>query len=146
MITSCSGNIMKTEKPGIQEIIRIITEFFSTDDHARVVLVYGSTAKGEMRAHSDVDIAVAGNGPLPLDMLAMYQQGLEARLDRGVDLIDLNRVEGLILHRAVTGGIKIKTDQAMFARLHIKALGFYEDYLPLLRRMRKGKIERFING
>ena len=84
--------------------------------------LFGSVARGEARADSDVDVAVSFGKPMTGD-LRMALTGLIAEVaGRSVDLIDLEKAEGLILARAL-GGTEILCDgvatrQRMATRLH----------------------------
>ena len=128
------------------EVFSIVRGYFTARDAFRLVLVFGSAATGAFSAHSDVDVAVAGDSPFEAETLLDIEADLAERLGRPVDLIDLARADGLILHRIMTRGRRIKTDPALFVRFQTKALGWKEDFLPLLQRMRDARIARFTNG
>ncbi|MBV5327475.1 MAG: hypothetical protein JZU65_07535 [Chlorobium sp.] len=71
---------------------------------------------------------------------------LSSALDRPVDIVDLRAAEGLILKEAITNGLRVKLDRALFVELHVKALVYAEDFLPLKRAMQDARIARFIHG
>jgi predicted nucleotidyltransferase len=128
------------------DILRLGTDFLASVAEIRLGLVYGSFANGKASEGSDVDIAIAGDDRFSADFLMQLRGDLELLFGRDVDLIDLARVEGLILHRAVTRSLTLKRDPVLFADYLCKALAFHEDFLPYLRRMRGAKIERFAHG
>jgi predicted nucleotidyltransferase len=128
------------------EVLRTCGAYFAGRPDVRLALVYGSAARGALQAHSDVDLAVLGGAPLGFDTMLAMRLELESTLGREVDLIDLAKVDGLIYHRAVTGGKVVKKDAPLFAECLIRALDFNEDFLPYLRRIRNAKIARFIDG
>lgn len=128
------------------ENIERVRDYFGGKEVFRLVIVYGSAARGRFLPSSDVDIAVAGTNVLDKHVLATAQSELSLVLGRPVDLIDLNRVEGLILHRAIARGVRIKTDPTLFVKFHTKALTWREDFQPLQRLMRDARIRRFIDG
>lgn len=71
--------------------------------------VFGSVARGEARADSDIDVAVSFGKPMSPD-LRMAAIGIAAAVSgRSVDLIDLESSGGLILARAL-GGREIYCD------------------------------------
>lgn len=71
--------------------------------------VFGSVARGQARADSDIDVAVSFGKPMSSD-LRMAVTGIVAAVSgRGVDLIDLEAAGGLILARAL-GGREIHCD------------------------------------
>jgi predicted nucleotidyltransferase len=129
-----------------EEAIERVRSYFAWRDEFRLVIVYGSAAKGHFRADSDVDVAVAGQGALDRALLLSSESELSALLDRPVDLIDLGAVEGLILREVVTGGVRVKTDPELFVKFHTKVMTYREDFLPLKRAMQDARIERFIHG
>ncbi len=128
------------------EAIEVVRSYFSGRGVFKLVLVYGSAAKGHFTDASDVDVAVAGDDAL--GQMLLFEAGVElsALLGRPVDLVDLNAVEGLILKEAVTCGVRVKTDPELFVKFHTKVLIHTEDFLPLKRAMQDARIERFIHG
>ncbi len=65
--------------------------------------VFGSVARGQARADSDIDVAVSFGKPMSSD-LRMAVIGIVAAVSgRSVDLIDLEASGGLILARALGG-------------------------------------------
>lgn len=83
--------------------------------------VFGSVARGETRADSDIDVAVSFGKPMSSD-LRMAMIGIVAAVSgRSADLIDLEAVGGLVLARAL-GGREIHCDdlttrQRMIAKM-----------------------------
>lgn len=65
--------------------------------------VFGSVARGEARADSDIDVAVSFGRPMSTDLRAAIIGIIGAVSGRNVDLIDLESAGGLILARALGG-------------------------------------------
>ena len=65
---------------------------------------------------------------------------------REIDLADLSSADGLFLYQIMTTGIKIKISKTVFVSYLSKALGFKEDFLPVIEYSRKEKIRRYVNG
>ncbi len=82
---------------------------------------------------SDIDIAVAGYNPFDLHYLVHLQSSLSSLLEREVDLVDMNRVEGLILQQILKGNVLIKKDTALYAGFIRKVVYFNADILPNIR-------------
>jgi len=83
--------------------------------------VFGSVARGEARADSDIDVAVSFGKPMSPD-LRMAIIGIVASVSgRSVDLIDLEVAGGLILARALGGReiycVDVATRQRMIAKV-----------------------------
>ena len=76
---------------------------------AAYATVFGSVARGEARADSDIDVAVSFGKPMSSD-LRMAIMGIVAAVSgRSADLIDLEAAGGLVLARAL-GGREIYCD------------------------------------
>ncbi len=123
-----------------------LSEYFKNKPEIKLAVLYGSAAKGNLRNSSDIDIAVSGREALDRDLLFSASSEISLLLGREIDLLDLHRVEGLILYRIMTEGKRIKTDATLYVKFQGKALGYFEDFKPLQDMMRKARIERFING
>jgi predicted nucleotidyltransferase len=84
--------------------------------------LFGSVAAGTARPDSDIDVAVSFGKPMTSD-LRMALTGLVAEVaGRSVDLVDLEKADGLVLARAL-GGTEILCDsvatrQRMAVRLN----------------------------
>jgi hypothetical protein len=58
------------------------------------VFLFGSQARQDARPHSDIDVAVLAEQPLPAAVLARVRQALEdSTIPYEVDLVDLSRAE-----------------------------------------------------
>lgn len=128
------------------DIPKRLVDYFAGKANIRLVILYGSAVKGRFSDRSDIDIAVSGEGPLPVELLSDISTELAFHFGRNIDLIDLHQVEGLILHRVMTEGVRIKTDPALFVKFQGKAFGYYEDFKPLQDMIRAERIRRFIDG
>jgi predicted nucleotidyltransferase len=72
----------------------------------QVIAVYqfGSTASGQARAESDVDIAVLAAAPVQPVVRFEAQESLAARLGRDVDLVDLLSVSTVMRMQIIATG------------------------------------------
>jgi predicted nucleotidyltransferase len=100
----------------------------------RFAMLFGSAAKGIMRADSDVDVAIYPRDPsLPLaDELAL-QTELTRVCGRDVDLVRLDRAPTLVCWQVVRYG-RLLIEQVPFsaARFTARAVGDYLDFAPAL--------------
>jgi predicted nucleotidyltransferase len=130
----------------LSELQELLQAYFSQKDDVTVALLFGSYAKGTAHEGSDVDIAVHCKNPLSINEFLSMQTELSALCHREIDLIDLRKAEGTILYQIMTTGIRIKYEENQYVYYSMKALYFYEDYLPILRRCQQERIRRFVNG
>lgn len=129
-----------------EEIADALHSLFDEDGSIDIVLIYGSCAREEMNEMSDVDIAVHSiNGAIDDERLVKMSLSISDALHKEVDLVDLSSVEGLFLYEIMTGSVRIKFDLLPYMRLYMEALYFYEDFLPIQRRVKESIIRRFID-
>jgi uncharacterized protein len=121
-----------------QEITQV---FVSRNEDAAAVYLFGSVARGESRADSDVDIAVLYGKPVEpgLAGLRLALAGdLEERLGRRVDLVVLDHQPPDLIHRVLRDGIIVlESNRSSRIRFEVKARNEYFDVLPTLRRYRR---------
>ena len=129
-----------------EELKKILSDYFSQKTDIDTVILFGSFAKGNYNEHSDIDIAIHSKTQLDYDELAQIQTELAVLCHREIDLADLSLAEGLFLYQIMTKGIRIKFSAVVFVNYLSKALGFKEDFMPVIEYSHKEKIRRFING
>jgi type I restriction enzyme S subunit len=72
----------------------IVRDILAAEIPERAVLAFGSRARWTAKAHSDLDLAILGDGPQPLDRMAALREAFEdSDLPFKVDLVDLHGVE-----------------------------------------------------
>lgn len=76
------------------------------------VWLFGSFARGQATASSDLDLAVLGPGTF--DPVTLFDLGLELGVlaRRDVDLVDLRRAPVVLKKEILTGGTLVATDSA----------------------------------
>ena len=101
--------------------------------------LFGSHARGEARAHSDLDVAVylSHEPDAPFGYAAELTTELMAAIGSNrVDLVILNRAGPLLYHRVLRDGIRIVTrDLAATTGREGRALSRYCDYVPQLAKI-----------
>jgi uncharacterized protein len=109
--------------------------------------VFGSVARGDAQAHSDVDVAVFLAPGLP-EPLFGHTAELTATLMRSlqrndVDVVVLNHAPPLLYHRVLRDGVRVVSrDLAATTKREGQALSRYFDDLPRQRIVDAG-LERF---
>jgi predicted nucleotidyltransferase len=99
----------------------------------QLVLLFGSRARGDAQASSDWDFGYIANSHF--DPLAFYSELVLQLGTENVDLVDLQRANGLLRFRAAQDGKVIfeKTD-GVYEKFWLQAVHFWCDAGPLLRR------------
>ncbi len=113
----------------------------------QVLILYGSAAADRLRADSDVDVAVLFAVPLSVDQRLAVASRLEQLLGRPVDLVDLGRVDGLILQQILCKGkLLVRNDPAAYSRLLQRMLYNQTDMMPYCRRAWRQHAQRFAHA
>ena len=101
-----------------------------------LAILFGSLAVGAVRFDSDLDLAVAGTAPIDRQARIHLIEDLASVFGRPVDLIDLNRLHGPLLHRVLTKGrLILCKDRTQYAELIQRMLAEEADVMPYYRRI-----------
>lgn len=96
----------------------------------RFIILHGSYAKGTHREGSDLDIAILGNRPLPMeDIFTIHGELGEIfgdNKERELDLKSLQGVDPLFRFEVLRGGILLYGNQSNYDEFKIYA---YRDYM-----------------
>jgi predicted nucleotidyltransferase len=103
--------------------------------------LFGSTARGQTRAGSDLDIAVLFASDPPHTLAGLHldlADDLSAATRRPVDLVVLNRAPVDLIHRVLRDGILLlDRDPSARIRFEVRARNDYFDLLPYLQHYRR---------
>lgn len=110
-------------------------------------ILFGSLAKGHATPDSDVDLGVAADRPLDIELKTVLIAELAQLLGRPVDLVDLQTASGVILQQVLVKGTLIYcTDRILYATLIRNMLFNQSDMMPyhdrILAERRKAWIGR----
>jgi hypothetical protein len=114
--------------------------------------LFGSRARSEGSARSDLDVAVYVREPLPEAGPFGYAAELAAEVMRALgtdrlDLVVLNRAPPLLYHRVLRDGIRLfARDLRATTVREGRALSRYCDYVPQLAKIRAAREARMIRG
>jgi len=124
-----------------------IQEVLQQFEYIEVGLLFGSIASERETFFSDVDIAVAASRLLTSEEKISLIDALALRIGRTVDLVDLNRETGAILHQTLTKGrILVNKNPMLYARLMLKMLYDQADMMPIRNMIAKKRLEAFAHG
>jgi predicted nucleotidyltransferase len=124
-----------------------IARVAQTLPYLKLVILFGSAAKGRLTPHSDVDIAVAADFVLSFEEKTDLMIRFSEALHREVDLIDLNAVSGPILQEVFgSGQIIVKKSTSLLVNLLKKMWYHQADMMPYINMIVKEQLKRFVNG
>lgn len=107
----------------------------------RLVILFGSLAKGTATANSDLDIAIKLHRPMSAQRRMELMEQLATAIGRPVDLIDLHEVGEPLLGQILAHGRRLVGARTEWAALMSQHLANKEDFVPLqqeiLRRRRE---------
>jgi len=124
-------------------VIETLHGYFAGRPEVAAAYLFGSVARGEATAASDVDVAillVAGAPRLPeqYDLVFAIQDDLEQRLHRPVDVVVMNGAPLDLLHRVLRDGVLVHdADTTARREFELQVRTQYFDFLPLLLRYRE---------
>src|SRR5699024_205366 len=111
----------------------------------KLAILFGSVAKQRATAGSDLDIAVAGPEPLTATGKQKLIEELASAFGRPIDLIDLQKISGTLLHQILTKGkLLFCRDHLLYAQIINKMLFNQADMMPYHNRILKERRERWI--
>jgi len=91
-------------KWAIEELRRMVLDALGAHDAA--VWLFGSCARGEVRQHSDIDIAILPRDELPLGFFGELQADIEdSKIPYDVDLVDLTHADRALVDAVRREGI-----------------------------------------
>jgi predicted nucleotidyltransferase len=91
----------------IDELRRMVLSALGA--HRAEVWLFGSCARGDVRQHSDIDIAVLPHGDLPSGFFAELGEEIEdSEIPYDVDLVDLRQAAASLVEEVRREGVKWK--------------------------------------
>jgi predicted nucleotidyltransferase len=123
-------------------IVDVLHAYFAARGSSIVcAYLYGSVARDQARASSDVDVAVLfpDTPPSTLEGLAFDIAGeIERLVGKPVDLVVLNRASPDLVHRVLRDGIIVhESDAGARIRFETRKRAEYFDVLPYLQEYRR---------
>jgi uncharacterized protein len=89
----------------IEELRRMVLT--ALGEHDAAAWLFGSCARGEMRQHSDIDIAILPRDELPLGFFAELDAEIEeSTIPYDVDLVDLRHADPALVAEVRREGVK----------------------------------------
>ncbi len=93
--------------------------------------MFGSLAAGRATSDSDLDLGVAADHLLDIELKTVLIEELAQRLGRPLDLVDLQTARGVILQQVLAKGTLIYcTDRLLYATIIRNMLFNQSDMMP----------------
>jgi len=110
-------------------------------------ILYGSAAIDNLTDRSDIDLTVGRESGLSYQECCQWSRDLSLLIDREVSIIDIEKMEGIILQEVLVKGITLINEKSHFkARYLSRMYEFTEDILPFQMMGIKKKVKEFLNG
>ena len=132
---------MRVNDPDMESLAGRIVRVLEPRPEILEAYLFGSVARGEARAGSDLDIAVFVDQRRCPESPFGYRAALTADLmsglgTNGVDVVILNDAPPLLYHRVLRDGIRLLSRDLMATTTReARALSRYFDYLPQLAKI-----------
>jgi hypothetical protein len=124
-----------------QRLVEELRRFLVARSEILEAYLFGSRARADAQAHSDVDVAVYVDPPRVADSALGYAADLTADVAgllrrNDVDVVLLNRAAPLLYHRVLRNGLRLfARDARATTTREGRALSRYCDYVPQLRKI-----------
>ncbi|MBU4554115.1 MAG: nucleotidyltransferase domain-containing protein [Candidatus Desulforudis sp.] len=118
------------------EIIDIAKEYLKQQPDVSAAYIFGSVAKGSMRARSDVDVAVffstkVGDKLARFDRRLELEMALQDRIHRPVQIVDFEAASPVLKHEIMKSGVLVvDNDPTYRVAQEVSALRKYLDFKP----------------
>jgi len=125
------------DSQGVKE--RLIERFRAAAPEVACAYLFGSHARGQARADSDVDVLLDEDPPATVAGLRPdLADDLASALHRPVDLVILNQAPPDLVHRILRDGILVcERDRPRRVHFEVRKRNEYFDFLPYLLQYRR---------
>jgi predicted nucleotidyltransferase len=114
---------------------QVLTAALADFQYIELAVLFGSTARGQERPDSDVDVAVAARHALTIEQKMALIEALAARIGRPIDLVDLTTVAEPLLDQILRHGRRLLGSDDAFGRLISRHLFDQADFMPYRDRV-----------
>ena len=112
--------------------VAAIRAIAARQDGLRLLVLFGSRARGEATAGSDWDLGYLGDPPL--DREGLLADLVAALGTEAIDLVDLDRASGLVRFRAARDAVVVfEANDGAVAQFWFDAVSYWCDMGPIIR-------------
>jgi len=131
----------------VTKIVDILKNVINNDNEIDLCILYGSAVKNKLKTNSDIDVVVGHSKGIHYKKRLDLSIKLSKIIGREVSLLDIGRMNGLILREVLIKGLTIKNKNPLYkAKQIIKMLDFVEDILPFQKKCLLKKARLFAYG
>lgn len=125
------------------DVSQVLHELHTVFPSLCAAYVFGSAARGQLRANSDIDLAIDVGRALSTAECWNAMQHLAVRTARDVDLIDFRTASDVLKHQVLTTGRRLfARDEVAQASLEAAALSEYFDFVAQRAPLMQDIVER----
>jgi len=129
-----------------EAVIKTIESHLNKNKFIDLCILYGSAAQDRLNDRSDIDIALGCESGISYGECLEFSRVLTLEMDREVSVIDIEKMEGLILQEVLCKGITLKNDNPVYkARFLTRMWEFNEDLLPFQMMTIEKKLKDYLN-
>ena len=122
-----------------------VAALLAADEEIELALLFGSSAAGELRQDSDVDVAVLTRSRLTPTHRREMIRAIAEIVGRPVDLVDLRTAGVPVTSEALRHGVRlIQRRPGIFAELLSRTLKDAADFLPYRERILRERRQAWI--
>ncbi len=128
-----------------------IREYFKKEHGVVSVFLFGSYAKGQARAGSDVDLALLLDRAIPeseyLSRRLTWMHDLSSLVTKEVDIVFLNEAGPVLTHQVLLyGKVLFERDPRETTAFKARSMVEYVDWLPYQNRLNQSVLQHFKRG
>lgn len=121
-----------TDGAGVDGSLHAIRNVAAQHPGLRILVLFGSRARGEATARSDWDLGYLGDSSL--DREGLLADLVAAAGTEAIDLVDLDRASGLVRFRVARDAVIVfEATDGTFARFWFDAVSYWCDMGPIIR-------------
>ncbi|QEN05323.1 nucleotidyltransferase domain-containing protein [Thiospirochaeta perfilievii] len=130
----------------LKDIKRYVCTTINNYPDIELVIIYGSAVQNRLTLSSDVDIAIGSSHVITNQILLEISTTLSLLIELEASVIDINKMEGLIIEEVLTKGDIVKNSNPDLLFSHIQRMQTYtEDILPFQQQGAKKLLKDYLN-
>ncbi|RME91424.1 MAG: nucleotidyltransferase domain-containing protein [Candidatus Hydrogenedentota bacterium] len=126
-------------------LIKKLERFFEGQPEIKIAILYGSYAKGNPHAKSDVDIGVASRKTLSTEEKLNLIGELEQVIGKNIDLVDILGPSRFVVWQMLRYGVVVKkSDEKLWQRIYLRTVHWLMDVYPIIQKVQDLRKKAFL--